>query len=348
VLKRFLSAPEGLQVYSLDLLFGHLKFFLLAQLGILGVVLAAVGRLPRRFVIGLFVVFTALDLMAFNFRFDNITAPFFHRYAFYNKEFFYPEINPQARQKMDLVNYRIGSLNKVGLNANKNLVFSLPSYTGTLGYLSKRFSKFVSSFGYPKDAILIYPEDEGLINPRFLDLSAVRYAFDENGNVLERPESLSRLNLFYSYEVVEDEDLQLKLLANTSFDPQRDVVLSAGPPTGAFPKSPRKSERLSISQYTSDKIKAHIYADDPAIVLFSESYDKGWKAYVDNKNVPLITANYNFMACAVGPGQHEVLFRYEPQNFYLALKLSLAGLFIMLIVFFCFIKDYLRLFFYSK
>ena len=68
------------------------------------------------------------------------------------------------------------------------------------------------------------------------------------------------------------------------------------------------------------------YAYSPAIVLFSESYDEGWNAYLDGKKIPTVIGNYNFIACSVGPGQHEITFKYEPRVFWLSLYISILGL----------------------
>ena len=98
-----------------------------------------------------------------------------------------------------------------------------------------------------------------------------------------------------------------------------------------FPSDPvRSAQPARISLNHTDEIQATIHADEPAIVLFNESYDAGWQAYVDGKPVPVFTANYNFMGCVVTAGEHMILFRYEPKIFYVSMVLSFLGLGVIL------------------
>lgn len=325
LLTKMLYLEESYRTYFLDLLLGHLKFFLIAQIGILGIVLARVKLLSKGFVMTLFILVTALDLLAFNFRFDNVVAPFSQQKAFYQSSFPYRDINNELREQMDLLNYRVSALDKGGLNSNKSLIFSVPSYTGIIGYMPKRFSNFINQFGYPKGTILLYPADS-TDDERFLDLSAVKYVFQDEDNVITRPTALARLNLFYSYEVIEDEQALLNHLKDKSFDPRKNVLLSQGPPEGFFPKFGRPAKFVPITHATGDQVKAQVKTNIAGIVLFNESFDEGWRAFVDDVQVPIMIANYNFMACLVPQGHHQIRFQYEPQKFYLALKVSMAGI----------------------
>ena len=57
-----------------------------------------------------------------------------------------------------------------------------------------------------------------------------------------------------------------------------------------------------------------------------DNYDKGWKASVDGKNVPILRANYTFRAIPIEKGKHIVKFLYDPWGFKLGAYSAMGGL----------------------
>lgn len=52
------------------------------------------------------------------------------------------------------------------------------------------------------------------------------------------------------------------------------------------------------------------------VAVFSEVYyDKGWNAYLDNKQVPYAKVNYVLRGMNVPAGQHTIQFRFEPTSY---------------------------------
>ena len=318
-----LNAPH--RAYFMDVTLGELKFLFITFIFSTMAVLYKVRWVSAQMLLKLILGITVLDLWTFNARFENVVAPSPINSPYYSVPFPYPKINNGVFKTLDLLNYRCDSLDKAGFNSNKSLIYSIPSYTGIIGYMPKRFYNFIRQFDYPKDTVLIYPEDS-TNDDRFLDLSAVKYKFKSESEVMVRPTALSRLMLFYSYEIIEEDYKLLASLKSESFNPWEKVLLSTNPKQENILRGTRKTEFISIERATTDVVSTHITNDEPAVLLFNESYDKGWKAYVDGHPVAIYPANYNFMACLLRAGSHTIQFKYEPYSFYLSLFLSRLGL----------------------
>lgn len=329
--KALLASDDGIRMYAanviIDLLMSVLMIFFCVGAGLFW----QKKILPRGLIAVCLIGVVAADLFAFNLRFDNIAAPFGYKAAFYQKGFQYRDMEPGIREKLDLVNYRVTHQERVGLNANKWMVFDVPSYTGTMGYMPKRFAEFIHAFGVPEETILIYPDD-AITNPRFMDLSSVRYVFEESGGVTTRSTALPRMSIFYQHDVVEDKDVLLNALSNERFDYQANVLLSRPPKSVELFDFPLKSEAVEINSSRPGDVAALFSAQYPALILFNESFDEGWKAYVDGKETEVLEANHNFMASPVPKGAHEIRFVYQPRKYFMAKTIHLIGVTLFFIV----------------
>ena len=71
------------------------------------------------------------------------------------------------------------------------------------------------------------------------------------------------------------------------------------------------------------------------MLVLTDNYYPGWKAYLNGEPMDLFAADYVFRAVLVPPGEHRVSFRYEPEPLKKGLWISfcflLAGFFFSLI-----------------
>jgi hypothetical protein len=107
------------------------------------------------------------------------------------------------------------------------------------------------------------------------------------------------------------------------------VVLEAPPPDG-FAPAPDPEGRapeaiLEAYDELEVRVSARMHGGRGFLVLTDNAYP-GWKAEVDGKAAPLLTADYTFRAVALSEGDHTVVFRYEPASRKAGIGISLGSL----------------------
>ncbi|MCE5299555.1 MAG: YfhO family protein [Spirochaetia bacterium] len=66
------------------------------------------------------------------------------------------------------------------------------------------------------------------------------------------------------------------------------------------------------------------------LMVVTDNYYPGWKAWVDGKKTKVIRADITFKAVTVGPGAHKVRFKYDPPEFMPAAVISIMLLLVLL------------------
>lgn len=71
-------------------------------------------------------------------------------------------------------------------------------------------------------------------------------------------------------------------------------------------------EAVEIIEHGDDSMRARVRAEAPGLVVFSDSYARGWNAYVDGSKVDVLRTNHALRGVPVQPGEHTIEMRYEP------------------------------------
>ncbi len=106
----------------------------------------------------------------------------------------------------------------------------------------------------------------------------------------------------------------------------------------AYMKGPENSESSAeIVQYDPMAVSVLVNTDAPGLLLLSDSYYPGWRAYIDGIEAKIYRSNFAFRGVLVSPGNHTVRFVYDPLSWKVGVLVSGLGL-VTFIVFVSMIK----------
>jgi len=117
----------------------------------------------------------------------------------------------------------------------------------------------------------------------------------------------------------------LGTLFSQNFDPLDSAVIEEKISPRNFLSSGNINAKLV--SYSANEVVINTEGDGKGLLILSDNYYPGWKAYIDGKETGVYRANYTFRGVLIGSGIHTVLFRYHPSSFFLGTKISLLSLF---------------------
>jgi hypothetical protein len=125
--------------------------------------------------------------------------------------------------------------------------------------------------------------------------------------------------------VFESDGQTLQSITVEDFNPQEIVYL---------PESERATVSVSNqtlcvvtdASYSLNKMEADVNAALPSLVVISQSYFHLWRAFVDEKPVPLLRANLAFQAVTVPAGTHHIKLIYHDPNYEIGAVFSVLSL----------------------
>jgi hypothetical protein len=145
-------------------------------------------------------------------------------------------------------------------------------------------------------------------------------SWDPRLKVFENPHVLPRAFIVYQAQVPTDEPAALLKL-----DPRQSAILDRAPdPKPISDLRQYKPAVMTVAERHRIVIEAETPV--PGVLVVSETWYPGWRAFVDGKEVPLLRADYAFRGVALAPGKHVVEMRFSSRPTAIGLSLSTLGL----------------------
>jgi hypothetical protein len=216
---------------------------------------------------------------------------------------------------------------------NRGAVHGLDDIQGYNPVQPKRYVEFLIALnGHPQEYHDANVYSTGLDSP-LLDLLNVRYIvvpadagrehpgvgwlldnfetvyLDGDVRVLENPEAFPRAWIVHEAVHVPG-GAAASILAAGTIDPRKTALIEVPlPPMERTAVSAADSARVLERQ--PDRMVITTRSSAPGLLVLSETYDPGWRAYIDGERAPVLVANHVLRAVPLLAGEHEVELRYE-------------------------------------
>ncbi len=146
----------------------------------------------------------------------------------------------------------------------------------------------------------------------------------ENGKPTARlnPGALGNVWFIENVHIVPNADAEIGALK--SFTPNEEAIVDKRFTLSDTTFTTDSAASITLSSYAPMEMHYTSNNANKGVAIFSEIYyEKGWNAYIDGKLTPHFRANYILRGLEIPAGKHEIVFKFEPQQYFWANKISL-------------------------
>jgi hypothetical protein len=158
------------------------------------------------------------------------------------------------------------------------------------------------------------------IDPK-VDRSRFKLVFDQGLKVWENQDVLPRVLTATAFRVDSNVEGALEGSGMPQLDYRSVAILTHLPESLARLAGKEQTVTLlpgqgdasaRITKYRNSEVVVAARSSRDVIVILNDIYYPYWRVYVDGRAAELLQANYIFRGVHVSPGDHEIVFRFEP------------------------------------
>jgi hypothetical protein len=212
--------------------------------------------------------------------------------------------------------------------ADTSILYGLFDVNGDNPLVLANFDRYWESLGSRSSPLYDLLNAKYLIGRKnvSLDRAKFRLAFrdDPAVDIFENTRVLPRAFLVYDKRVVADSSAAFAAIHAEDFDPARTVILEQKTgEDGPHDIKAALSTDVTISGYGPNEIRLDISASGPGVVVLSEIYYPGWRAWVDDREVDVLRADFLFRGVESPAGSHRIRLLFDPISFKIGQGLGL-------------------------
>jgi len=137
--------------------------------------------------------------------------------------------------------------------------------------------------------------------------------------------AMPRAKLYNEWQVQTNDAATLETLAKREFDPHGTVLVNSpiAPTTAALGQT---AGEVSIQSYRPKEIRLTAQPAAESVLLLNDHWSPHWRVTVNGKAAELLRCNYVMRGVRLSPGEHKIVFRFQPPMTWLYVSLaSLLG-----------------------
>jgi hypothetical protein len=251
-----------------------------------------------------------------------------------------PESN-KKKSKNEVVSFlenRIGNYRMQPLNdesAHYYAEFGLANISAYVTISEKRYKEFLDTLSltsrmpdmmnlkYLVMPLAEFQAQRGSLEPKYMPVFT-----SSNGSVVvENRSVLPKAWLVPQVAVVPDPGQRLAIMSNSpEFDPSRIAIVEKEPLLPMFTGNiSAGAGTASVEKYEPNLISVKASTGMNALLVLGEKYYRWWYAYVDGKRAEIVPVNHILRGVYLPPGQHTVVFRFDPLPFKVGKYLTLGS-----------------------
>jgi hypothetical protein len=213
----------------------------------------------------------------------------------------------------------------------------IPSFFFAMPVQQTRWQDILDTFAYQTAVpdmlglkyLVMSPDQYEQEKPQFSDKYVPVFRSPDGGQiVLQNQKVLPKAWLVPSVVVVPDRNERVTLLLNPAFYPEKLAIVEATPPVQLVPPGTAAGAPGSVAtrKYSNEVIELEARVAGNALLVLSEKYYKGWKAYVDGKPTDIYPVNHVLRGIYLTPGTHRIEFVFDPLPFKVGKWLTLTSM----------------------
>ncbi|MDX9893761.1 MAG: YfhO family protein [Patescibacteria group bacterium] len=236
-----------------------------------------------------------------------------------NKNLFFPKTTLTEFLKENIGNHRFVSVSESAyLGPNMGSYYQISDVRNYDAMLVKDYS---DNFNMYSNNELNWQNIKS-INPEYLNMTGVKYIVARNTNEFLQSLSLAENDLNQYPRALEEKKFVVfenKNVLPRAFFVQPDIIEKKAPWTKS---DIEENISVDIKEYGSKKITIFVNNPKVGFVVLTDTFFPGWNVYVNGIKKEIKKTALATRAVLLDPGEHEIIFRYEPISFRLGLLIS--------------------------